>query len=130
MRSRKEAEVRKVMTPIVLALAVVAVAVLAVAPVASSRTAESAATTVRVTASEMKFKLSRKSAKRGTVVFVVRNGGNAVHDFKIKGKKTRLLQPGRTARLRVAFPKAGKFHYVCTVFGHEAAGMHGTFTVR
>ena len=77
------------MTPIVLALAVVAVAVLAVAPVASSRTAEPAATTVRVTASEMKFKLSTKSAKRGTVTFVVRNVGNAVHDFKIKGKRTR-----------------------------------------
>ena len=118
------------MTPIVLALAVVAVAVLAVAPVASPRTAEPSATTVRVTASEMKFKLSTKSAKRGTVAFVVRNGGNAVHDFKIKGKKTPLLQPGRTARLNVAFPKAGKYAYLCTVFGHAAAGMRGVFTVR
>ena len=121
---------RKVMIPIALALAVVAVAVLTVAPVASSRTAEPAATTVRVTASEMKFRLSTKSAKRGTVAFVVRNGGNLVHDFKIKGKKTPLLQPGRTARLKVAFPKAGKFRYVCTVFGHAAAGMRGVFTVR
>ena len=121
---------RKVITSIALALSVVAVAVLTVAPVASPRTAEPSATTVRVTASEMKFRLSTKSAKRGTVAFVVRNGGNVVHDFKIKGKKTPLLQPGRTARLNVAFPKAGKYAYLCTVFGHAAAGMRGVFTVR
>jgi uncharacterized cupredoxin-like copper-binding protein len=32
--------------------------------------------------------------------------------------------------MSIAFPKAGKYRYVCTVFGHEAAGMRGTFTVR
>lgn len=120
---------RRLGTRIALFTALV-VGVLAIAPAAAPRTAEPAATTVRVTASEMKFALSTKSAKRGTVVFVVRNRGNVVHDFEIKGKKTRLIQPGKTAQVTVAFPKAGKYHYVCTVFGHEAAGMHGTFTVR
>jgi len=120
---------RRLATRIALFTAL-AVGVPAVAPAASPRSAEPAAATVRVTTSEMKFVLSTKSAKRGTVVFVVRNRDSVVHDFRIKGKKTRLLQPGQTARLTVAFPKAGKYHYVCTVFGHEAAGMHGIFTVR
>jgi uncharacterized cupredoxin-like copper-binding protein len=112
-------------------LAMLALTMLVVAAPASTGTAApTATTTIRVAASEMKFVLSAKSAKRGTVVFVVRNRGNLVHDLKIKGKKTPLLQPGKTARLNVTFTKAGKYQYLCTVFGHAAAGMKGVFTVR
>jgi Copper binding proteins, plastocyanin/azurin family len=34
------------------------------------------------------------------------------------------------AHLIVTFAKKGKFPYLCTVPGHAAAGMKGTFTVR
>ena len=53
-----------------------------------------------------------------------------MHDFKINGKHTPLIQPGTTARLVVTFTKKGKYPYLCTVPGHAAAGMKGIFTVR
>jgi uncharacterized cupredoxin-like copper-binding protein len=90
------------------------------------------ATTVTVTAgkpTEFKFKLSKLKAPKGIVTFKVTNGGTIPHDFKIAGRKTRLLQPGRSESLRVVFTKAGKFPFLCTVTGHAAAGMKGIFTV-
>ncbi len=56
--------------------------------------------------------------------------GHVVHDFKINGKVTPLLQPGKSAKLTVKFAKAGTYPYLCTVPGHAAAGMKGVFTVR
>jgi uncharacterized cupredoxin-like copper-binding protein len=87
------------------------------------------ATSITVAATEFKFKLSKTSAPKGKVTFVVSNKGKAPHDFKINGKKTPLIQPGKKATLIVSFAKAGKFPYLCTVPGHAAAGMKGTFTV-
>ena len=101
---------------------------LAVALPASART-----TTVAVTAakpSEFHFTLSKRTVLKGTVVFKVTNKGTIPHDFKIAGRKTALIQPGKTATLRVVFRKAGRFTYMCTVPGHAAAGMKGTLTVK
>ena len=104
-----------------------AVALFAAAAVASpSRPA--AATKVTVAASEFKFALSKKTVRAGTVTFVVTNKGKVGHDFKIAGKKTALLQPGKSATLKVTLKK-GKYAYLCTVPGHAAGGMKGTFTV-
>jgi uncharacterized cupredoxin-like copper-binding protein len=90
-----------------------------------------ATTTITVKAGEFFFKLSKSSvAKPGTVVFAVKNVGHLAHDFKIAGKKTALVQPGKSATLKVVFKKAGKFTYLCTVPGHAANGMEGRFTVR
>ena len=117
----------------VLSVAAVAVAALLLAPVASAQAtapARTHATTIQVKAGEFFFRLSKKSAPRGKVTFVVKNIGSLEHDFAIKGKKTRLLQPGQTARLTVTFTKKGKYRYVCTVPGHAAAGMRGVFTIR
>jgi uncharacterized cupredoxin-like copper-binding protein len=86
-------------------------------------------TTVTVAASEFKFKLSRKTAPVGTVVFKVVNRGKIGHDFKINGKKTPLLKPGKSATLKVTFKKKGRFNYLCTVPGHAALGMKGVFAV-
>jgi uncharacterized cupredoxin-like copper-binding protein len=105
-----------------------AVAILAIAPLA---TAHTNATAVQVKGSEFFFKLSTKSiATPGTVTFTFKNVGHVLHDFKIDGKKTPLIQPGKTARLVVTFKKTGKYPYLCTVPGHAAAGMKGVFTVR
>jgi len=125
---------RQLITRSISTLAAVAIAALTLVPLAtaqSDRQARAAATTVQVKGGEFFFKLSTKSiAKPGTVTFVFKNIGHVSHDFKINGKKTPLIQPGKTARLVVAFKKKGKFSYLCTVPGHAAAGMKGVFTVR
>ena len=84
---------------------------------------------VSVSASEFKFVLSKKTARRGVVVFRVKNVGKVGHDFEIKGRKTRVLSPGQSATLRVTFLRKGHYPYKCTVPGHAAAGMKGVFTI-
>ena len=85
--------------------------------------------TVNVAASEFKFVLSSKSAKRGIVSFKVKNVGKLGHDFQIDGRKTKVISPGQSATLRVVFLKKGAYPYKCTVPGHAAAGMKGVFTI-
>jgi len=84
---------------------------------------------VSVSGSEFKFVLSKKTARRGVVVFRFKNVGKVSHDFEIKGRKTRLLSPGQSATLRVTFLRKGHYPYKCTVPGHAAAGMKGVFTI-
>jgi nitrite reductase (NO-forming) len=99
---------------------------------AGAATQRSAATTtISVKAGEFYFKLSKHAiAKPATVVFAVKNVGRVAHDLKIAGKKTALIKPGKSAKLKVVFKKAGKYRYLCTVPGHAAAGMEGTFVVH
>src|SRR3954467_9765065 len=87
------------------------------------------ATAVTVTASEFKFKLSKASVPAGSVTFSVTNKGKIPHDFKIAGKKTPLLKPGKSAKLTVKLKK-GKNAYVCSVAGHAALGMKGSLTAK
>jgi len=84
---------------------------------------------VNVAASEFKFVLSKKSAKRGVVSFKVTNVGAIKHDFSINGRKTKLLSHGQSDTLRVTFLRKGTYPYKCTVPGHAAAGMKGVFTI-
>jgi uncharacterized cupredoxin-like copper-binding protein len=86
-------------------------------------------TTIKVTAMDIKFKLSAKTAKRGVVVFKLKNTGALTHDFSIKGRTTRKLSHGQSATLRVTFLRKGHYPYKCTVDGHAAAGMKGVFTI-
>ena len=86
-------------------------------------------TTIKVTALDIKFKLSAKTARRGIVIFKVTNLGKLTHDFSIKGRTTRKLTHGQSATLRVTFLRKGHFTYKCTVDGHAAAGMKGVFTI-
>jgi uncharacterized cupredoxin-like copper-binding protein len=99
---------------------------LAFSPFAGARSSSAQVTTVRVTAKEYKFVLSRKSAPHGKTVFKVVNKGRLKHDFAIAGKKTKLLGHNKTATLTVVLKK-GKHPYKCTVTGHAAAGMKGVF---
>src|SRR5439155_9295183 len=69
--------------------------------------------TVNVTAKEFKFVLSKKSAKRGVVLFKVKNIGAVQHDFQIKGRKTTLLSHGKSNTLRVTFARKGSYPYKC-----------------
>jgi uncharacterized cupredoxin-like copper-binding protein len=116
------------------ALFAIAFASLALVQIASARADQHTrrtATTIQVRAGEYFFRLSTKSiAKPGAVTFMVRNVGTMSHFFKINGKTTSFVAPGKTARLVVAFTKKGNYPYLCTVPGHAALGMKGVFTVR
>ena len=110
------------------AAALLAVVGVVAAPAFGART-HATSTAVTVTATEFHFKLSKTSVPHGSVTFTLVNKGKLAHDFKIAGKKTVLVKPGKTAKLTVTL-KAGKAAYLCTVPGHAAAGMKGTLTVK
>ena len=112
---------------LVAVLAVAAVSVFTVVAYAGQNHAT--ATTITVKATEFKFTLSKKSAPHGKVTFKVTNKGHVKHDFKINGKKTPLLAPGKTAKLTVRFTKKGQYAFLCTLLGHAGAGMRGKFAV-
>ena len=116
------------------ALALVFVAFLAAAPplhAAHAEQEQQAATTINVKGGEFFFKLSSNSiARPARVTFVFKNVGHVVHDLKINGRATPLIQPGQTAELVVVFKKKGRYPYSCTVPGHASAGMKAIFTVH
>jgi len=111
----------KLSTGIVLAALI---AVLGVTSIALARTQTAAAKIVTVKATEFHFALSTRTARHGLFIFKVTNRGHVKHDFKIAGKKTPLISPGKTATLKVTIKK-GSNPYMCTVPGHAAAGMKG-----
>ena len=108
-------------------LAVVAAAVGITASSVLGAPAQAKTTTVKVTAGDLWFKLSTKSAKAGKVTFKLTNTGVLKHDFWIDGKKTPLIGHGKTASVTVTIKK-GKNAYKCTFPGHAAGGMKGVFT--
>lgn len=115
------------MIRLTLASILAAVGILA-APALGART-HATGTAVTVTATEFHFKLSKASVPHGTVTFTLVNKGKIGHNFKIGGKKTPVIGPGKSAKVTVSL-KAGKAAYLCTVPGHAAGGMKGTLTVK
>jgi len=103
-------------------LAALALAAPAATPAAPSKT-------FTVLASDFRFKGVPRRTTAGTHLFKVRNIGRATHDFKIAGKRTRLLTSGQTQTLRVTLRKGHRYPYICTVEGHAALGMKGTLVV-
>jgi len=115
---------------VLLTLGVSGVATAFAIPAIAALASASGTVTIKVTATEFKFALSKRSVAAGTtVIFKVTNKGKVTHDFKIFGKKTPLLQPGKTATVKVVFKKKGRYGYLCTVLGHAKLGMKGTFGV-
>ena len=120
----------KIRLGLVLATALTAVAAW-VLP-AAAQTGKAQATAVAVTAgkpSEFHFTLSKKSAAKGAATFKIVNRGKLAHDFKIAGKTSKMVQPGKSTTLKVTLKK-GKQKYECTVPGHAAAGMKGILVVK
>ena len=111
----------------------VVVAALAALVAAVAAFGSSSKTVVSVSAgkpSELKFQLAKTSAPKGVISFGVTNKGKLEHDFRIAGKKTAKLKPGKAQTLTVTIQKPGKYQFLCTVKGHAAGGMKGTFTVK
>ena len=100
------------------------------APSTTTSATKPAATTVPVSESEFKIVLSSTQLKAGPITFEAKNDGRIPHDLAIKqtGDKTKLIQPGGTAELKVTL-KAGTYELYCSVPGHEAAGMKQNITV-
>jgi plastocyanin len=114
-------------------VALVLVIVIGVLSYAGLAGARSEATSVAVTAgkpSELRFTLSKRTVPKGLTTFSVVNRGSLIHNFKVAGKKTAILGPGKRATLKVTFTRAGKYPYMCTIAGHAQGGMKGVLTVR
>jgi plastocyanin len=106
----------------------VALVALCYAPVASPDATAQQATTVTVTMTEFKFVLSKRTVPRGTVTLKLVNKGALPHDFKISGKKSKMIPGKKSGVLTVTLTRGSK-PYLCTVPGHAAAGMKGTLRV-
>ena len=108
-----------------LVLVLVTTAIAAIAPSALARSQAKAT----VTATDFKFKWVPARLTKGVATITVVNRGQATHDLKIAGKKTKVLNPGQRAVLKVTLKK-GTYAYLCTVPGHAALGMKGKLVVR
>jgi uncharacterized cupredoxin-like copper-binding protein len=116
---------------VVLAVAAAGAAVGAASAFGADTPNTTAPQQVAVTMTEFKFAVRPTSVKKGrAVVFRLANKGAVAHDFRINGKKSALVQPGRNGTLRVTFAKAGRFAYICTLPTHALAGMKGTLVVK
>jgi plastocyanin len=117
---------------LMLAVAGLGTSVLATPGLAASK-APTAAVTINVTAVDFRFRLSKLSVPRGSVVtFKVVNKGNSPHDFDIPElrKGTKYLAKGKTATFKVTFNRSGAYRYVCTVPRHIQLGMDGRLRVK
>jgi uncharacterized cupredoxin-like copper-binding protein len=110
-----------------LLLALIAAAAVA-APGTAAAARDARPTKVTVSASEWSFTLSRKSVRKGPVLFLVINRGLVPHDFMIAGQVTPTIPSGQTATIQVVL-RVGRYPYRCTFPGHAAAGMHGVLRV-
>ena len=112
-------------------LTLIAALAAAAAILPSATAATQAAQTLRVTETDYRIVLSARP-RAGTVVFVIRNTGDHAHDFRLRGggvsKKTPMLSPGQTARLRVVLKRGVRYQLWCAP--HADKGMRATFVAR
>ena len=98
-------------------------------------------TTLKIAAGPgSKLAFSRKAlvARAGTVTIVLKNSSAVPHNIAIRNGPTakskviakgKVVRKGGVSKIKVKLKK-GKYRYVCTVRGHEAAGMWGILTVK
>ncbi|HET7029528.1 MAG TPA: iron uptake transporter permease EfeU [Candidatus Limnocylindrales bacterium] len=102
-------------------------------PAASAAAPSTAATTIRVTASEYSFTPAALEASAGSVTFHVTNAGADTHEFEIfQGDQVvdevEDIVPGISRDLTVTLA-AGEYTFVCALNGHDSLGMKGTISV-
>jgi hypothetical protein len=76
-----------------------------------------AVTPVTVKITDTRTTISRTSVPTGVVVFSVSNAGRLPHVFRILGKSTPRLLPGRRVRLQVAVSVPGSYAYRASSVG-------------
>ena len=86
---------------------------------------------LEVEASEMRFSPDEIAVSAGEIPVVLRNAGLVIHDLRIDGKPTFLVEasPGRTTTATWELPE-GRYEIYCSVEGHREAGMEGLLEVR
>jgi len=101
----------------------------------SASSAESVDRTITVTAREFEFAPSTLNVQPGETVEVkLENDGQIAHNFTVEtlDASTATIQPGRTSTLVFTAPEeAGTYpiRFICSVPGHEDAGMIGEIVV-
>jgi uncharacterized cupredoxin-like copper-binding protein len=102
---------------------------------ATTSAGDAATQTITVTATEFKFTLDEQPTGPGNYEFVLKNAGKIDHDLVVEGPggnsddaKTPVIGAGEEARIRVPLQE-GKYTLLCSVPGHEAAGMKLDVTV-
>jgi glucose/arabinose dehydrogenase len=86
-------------------------------------------TLVTVQMLDFRFRLSSTTVPIGSVRFTLTNRGGSPHDFRIAGRRSRVLGHARSQTLLVRFRKAGRHRFVCTLPGHARLGMRGALVV-
>jgi hypothetical protein len=117
--------------------AILAALAFALAPVLAARaqSARPAPARLFVNAKEWSLVLSRQSLKAGDARLQLFNGGEDVHDLRLRrvgGTRTLAISetaPGELTETR-AMLRAGKWRLWCSLPGHAKAGMRATLTVR
>jgi plastocyanin len=122
------------MKALLLTGTVVAVAVLVLPGSGFARTEYANATTarittVRVTAKDFAFVLSRKTVPHGRVRFVIRNVSASPHNFAIAGHVSKTIGRGKSTTLTVML-KRGRYPYKCKVDSHAKLGMKGMLRAK
>jgi uncharacterized cupredoxin-like copper-binding protein len=88
------------------------------------------ARTYNITAGDLFFRGVPKTVPAGTHTFVMRNTGQAPHNFAMAGKRFAPVLNGGVGRITVTLRKGKSYNYLCTVPGHAQAGMKGTIRAR
>ena len=88
------------------------------------------ATTVAVPETEFKFEPKAMAAKAGRVTFEIKNAGSVEHNFIVEKTDVKVegIQPGLTKTVSATLA-AGTYTILCTIPGHQEAGMTGTLTI-
>ena len=100
----------------------------------TSGASQAAGQALTVTLTDMQFTPASVTVKAGTPVnFVAANKGVVDHNWHVTiGNETIQIdaRPGQTATKTFTPTTAGTYTVVCTVPGHEPAGMRGTLIVQ
>lgn len=90
------------------------------------------ATTVEVIATDMSFDPALVTISVGEQVNIrLRNSGQAFHDLTVPELGFVLgAEAGETATGSLTVAEAGTYEFLCSVPGHEAAGMRGELVVE
>ena len=98
-----------------------------------SLAAAPAASALRVGLTDFAVVARPAAATPGEVELSVTNAGATVHDLVVRGAagqwRTPVLRPGEQTTLRIVTRAGEQLDLLCSVAGHEAAGMHGTLPV-
>ena len=113
-----------------VALACTALVALVTAVLLTPAASGSGTAKYTVTALDFRFRNMPARVPAGRHTFILVNRGDATHDIRLAGKKTRLLNKGQRASIVVRLRKGRKYAYVCTVPGHAALGMKGRLVAR